>query len=229
MLRAIQLMGWPLDMICSVDIWATQDIPAELPPMVKFKDEYDQKVLDWFGVPVTRLCATKRSQNVNAERERESGPNGCPTQMCSTQCQMESMQAQSRVSPEQQPSLGARNSKWIRLTYEDIFYRQISTDRKRERERERGGETSRRTAVPESTDSRKYWELGVSQNSNDQQHRIPESELPLVYGRTQKSRFYGFPISPGGNWCTQLKTAPCEAPERGAENKYRSLLGYCGG
>lgn len=71
MLRAIQLMEWPLDMICSVDIWATQDIPAELPPMVKFKDEYDQKVLDWFGVPVTRLCATKRSQNVNAERERE--------------------------------------------------------------------------------------------------------------------------------------------------------------
>jgi hypothetical protein len=23
MLRAIQLMGWPLDMICAVDIWAT--------------------------------------------------------------------------------------------------------------------------------------------------------------------------------------------------------------
>lgn len=58
MLRAIQLMGWPLDMICSVDIWATQDIPAELPPMVAFKDEYDKKVLDWFGVPVTRLCAS---------------------------------------------------------------------------------------------------------------------------------------------------------------------------
>jgi len=65
MLRAIQLMGWPLDMICSVDIWATQDIPAELPPMVAFKDEYDQNVLEQFGVPVTRLCASKR------ERERE--------------------------------------------------------------------------------------------------------------------------------------------------------------
>lgn len=101
-------------------------------------------------------------------------------------------------------------------------------NRPQERERERSGETSRRTAVPESTDSRKYWELGVSQNSNDQQHRIPESELPLVYGRTQKGRFYGFPISPSGNWCTQLKTAPCEAPERGAENKYRSLLRHCG-
>jgi len=69
MLRAIQLMGWPLDMIVSVDIWATQDIPAELPPMVAFKDEYDRKVLEWFGVPVTRLCATKR------ERERELRPS----------------------------------------------------------------------------------------------------------------------------------------------------------
>ena len=66
MLRAIQLMGWPLDMICSVDVWATDTIPAELPPMVAFKDEYDKKVLEWLGIPVTRLCATKR------ERERES-------------------------------------------------------------------------------------------------------------------------------------------------------------
>lgn len=65
MLRAIQLMGWPLDAICAIDIWATDTIPAELPPMVAFKDEYDEKVLEWFGIPVTRLCATKR------ERERE--------------------------------------------------------------------------------------------------------------------------------------------------------------
>ena len=71
MLRAIQLMGWPLDMIVSVDIWFDEDTPAELPPMVKFKDEYDRKALDWFGVPVTRLCAKKpRSQFVQVERER---------------------------------------------------------------------------------------------------------------------------------------------------------------
>lgn len=57
MLRAIQIMGWPLDAICSVDVWFDDDTPAELPPMVAFKDEWDRKVLDWFGVPVTRLCA----------------------------------------------------------------------------------------------------------------------------------------------------------------------------
>lgn len=73
MLRAIQLMGWPLDLICSVDIWFNDKIPAELPPMVAFKDEYDRKVLEWFGVPVTRLCAVKRSQSCKVERERERG------------------------------------------------------------------------------------------------------------------------------------------------------------
>ena len=66
MLRAIQLMGWPLDMICSVDIWFDEVTPAELPPMVAFKDDYDAKCFERFGVPVTRLCARER------ERERET-------------------------------------------------------------------------------------------------------------------------------------------------------------
>ena len=42
MLRAIQLMGWPLDMIVSVDIWFDETTPAELPPMVKFKNDEDK-------------------------------------------------------------------------------------------------------------------------------------------------------------------------------------------
>lgn len=87
MLRAIQLMNWPLDAICSVDIWFDNDTPAELPPMVAFKDKWDEKCLDRFGVSVTRLCATKRE--------------------CAN-----------------------------KLTYTDIFYRKISPQRERERERE---------------------------------------------------------------------------------------------
>ena len=70
MLRAIQLMGWPLDMIAAVDIWATDDIPAELPPMVAFKDEWDEKCLERFGLPVTRLCARRKVDE--RERERET-------------------------------------------------------------------------------------------------------------------------------------------------------------
>ena len=70
MLRAIQLMGWPLDMITAVDIWATDDIPAELPPMVAFKVEWDEKCLERFGLPVTRLCARRKVDE--RERERET-------------------------------------------------------------------------------------------------------------------------------------------------------------
>ena len=72
MLRAIELMGWPLDMICSVDIWFDETTPAELPPMVAFKDEYDRKVFDWFGIPVTRLCATKREREPESDGECHS-------------------------------------------------------------------------------------------------------------------------------------------------------------
>lgn len=71
MLRAIQLMGWPLDAICSVDIWFDDDTPAELPPMVAFKDEWDEKFLEWFGIPVTRLCATKREAEQEECHSRE--------------------------------------------------------------------------------------------------------------------------------------------------------------
>ena len=92
MLQAIKLMGWPLDGIVSVDVWFDDDTPAELPPMVAFKDEWDRKCYDQFGIPVTRVCATKEeeppsnltytdifyrpmqkylnSQNVQVERER---------------------------------------------------------------------------------------------------------------------------------------------------------------
>lgn len=81
MLLAIEELGWPLDAIYAVDIWATDDIPAELPPMVAFKDEWDRKCLERFGVPVTRLCAMRNGErltyekvfyrHVTPERERE--------------------------------------------------------------------------------------------------------------------------------------------------------------
>lgn len=124
MLRAIQLMGWPLDMICSVDIWFDDETPAELPPMVKFKDEYDRKVYDWFGVHVTRLCALKRERD-------------CPTPSCSTSSEGAGTDLAPRGVGPCNGIRGATGSKQ-KLTYVDIFYRQISPKRERERERHSG-------------------------------------------------------------------------------------------
>lgn len=145
MLRAIQLMGWPLDMICSVDIWFDEDTPAELPPMVEFKNEYDRKILDWFGIPVTRLCATKRSQTVKVERERESRSQtesdthgGYHTATYSTQEPSQRSTGNTSTDSHVLVSDGVSGSKTqptqttettSKLTYTDIFYRTVKNPR----------------------------------------------------------------------------------------------------
>ena len=166
MLRAIELMGWPLDMICSVDIWFDETTPAELPPMVAFKDEYDLKVLNWFGIPVTRLCATKRERERERERAEGANPNqtesathdGLHTAMCSTPNQKPKSTDGTSTDSHAQDSDGASDSRTpqtrttvttSKLTYKDIFYRKVSPQRERERERESGTDVpgqARRTA-----------------------------------------------------------------------------------
>lgn len=252
MLRAIQLMGWPLDMICSVDIWFDEDTPAELPQMVKFKDEYDAKILEWFGIPVTRLCATKRERQKQTESVTHSGSHTaeCSTTGCHQEADLKERSEDSRCAEK----AGARNLRRTKLTYCDIFYRQLKP---REREREREG-------AAQSEDSRLSVEHGATAISNGANYRIPVyrrcwSRNGMVYRRTQEDRITGFPISVNrGNWCTRLKQipnqglsaiaptrrivvsrptqgfqrksrsdrpniSPCRARERRAEDKYRSL------
>ena len=83
-LRAIKILGWPLDCVICADMWATKDIPAARPEMVEYQDEWDATCEALFGVPVLKTYAKK--------------PNG------------------------------------EKLTYEDLFYRQMKPKQKRERE-----------------------------------------------------------------------------------------------
>lgn len=62
MLRAIQLMGWPLDVVYSVDIWFDDETPAELPPLVAFKDEWDRRCYEQFGIYVNRVFAKSKGE-----------------------------------------------------------------------------------------------------------------------------------------------------------------------
>lgn len=196
MLRAIQLMGWPLDAIYSVDIWATQDIPAELPPMVAFKDEWDRKCLDWFGTPVTRCCAVKRERESRKLTANAFGGELATKIFCTGQ-QLKGNSLEQSRDFQCSVGLGATNSKQVRLTYEDIFYRPMKPRSERERE------------------------------SHAALDRIPNEVVPVLHGRTQESRIYGFPIRKG-NWCTSyLKrgafTLFISRRGQGAENKYCPL------
>lgn len=93
MLEVIKSRGLPLDRITTTDVWATDTISANLPPMQAFKDRMDQRIWDMYHIQVEHLCAlnpdgTKKTyeqmfyhipkrknlQSVQVERERENSP-----------------------------------------------------------------------------------------------------------------------------------------------------------
>lgn len=57
MLEVIKSRGLPLDRITTTDVWATDTIPANLPPMQAFKDRMDQRIWDMYRIQVEHLCA----------------------------------------------------------------------------------------------------------------------------------------------------------------------------
>ena len=88
MLEVIHSRKMPLDRITTTDVWATDTISANLPPMEAFKDEMDERIWKMYRIEVEHLCARnpdgskktykqmfyhvpkRRSQIVQVERER---------------------------------------------------------------------------------------------------------------------------------------------------------------
>ena len=85
MLDVIKSRGLPLDRITTTDVWATDTISANLPPMDAFKERMDQRIWDMYRIEVEHLCArnsdgSKRTYEqmfyhvpVRRKRERDGG------------------------------------------------------------------------------------------------------------------------------------------------------------
>ena len=58
-LGAIEHLGWPLDRIVHAEVWATDTIPADLPPMVEFKAKADAIIKARWGIEVEHYAAKK--------------------------------------------------------------------------------------------------------------------------------------------------------------------------
>lgn len=121
-LEAIKQLGLPLDRIVTADVWATEDIPADLPPMVEFKEYADRVIKERYGISVEHVCAKPR------EREREL--NACPMNCSSTGQLTEDDTAEKSTDFLSQSAPGATQdlkstccNKPPILTYEQIFYR----------------------------------------------------------------------------------------------------------
>lgn len=62
-LGAIEQLGWPLDRIVHAEVWATDTIPADLPPMVEFKVKADKIIKERWGIEVEHARANRTYQD----------------------------------------------------------------------------------------------------------------------------------------------------------------------
>lgn len=67
-LGAIEQLGWPLDRIVHAEVWATDTIPADLPPMVEFKAKADEIIKARWGIEVEHVCAMKNGEKLTYEK-----------------------------------------------------------------------------------------------------------------------------------------------------------------
>ena len=66
-LFAIEQLGWPLDRIVHAEVWATDTIPADLPPMVEFKAKADEIIKERWGIEVEHVCAMRDGKKLAYE------------------------------------------------------------------------------------------------------------------------------------------------------------------
>lgn len=209
-LEAVKQLGLPLDRIIHAEVWATPTIPADLPPMVEFKKKADKIIKERYGITVEHITATK--------------PNGGGTTPLKVNFTL-----QEKIKFLGEPYMASlvlsirgaianlKSMRCQKLTYEDIFYRQVKT-------RSGGGERR-------FTASRCFEDNGAIQPSRCQQSKnygLPYEVESILHGRTQTLRTYGFPVSvKRGNWCTQLKTRVFRKPEHYGRYKYSAVFGNC--
>ena len=66
-LGAIKHLGWELDRIVTVDLWATPTIPACLPEMEEFKAHADEVIWKEYGIRVEHF-STKYAEGISGDR-----------------------------------------------------------------------------------------------------------------------------------------------------------------
>lgn len=227
-LGACEKLGWKIDRIIHAEVWATDEISADLPPMLEFKKKADAIIKERYGLEVEHICAmTTPNRKYGSFTKPLMGGGGqrVPTKSCSiTEQQEESISDKSMDShaPQKDGVIGSNYK--VKLTYQDIFYRPMKS---RERERERRSE---------STDTQSSKDNGATPNSNNLHYgfanigcpyctselkanalRIPKHRSKMV-SRTQASttEFSDTPQQQGAetNTVVQFLGIAADEPER---------------
>lgn len=81
-LGAIEQLGWPLDRIVHAEVFATDTIPADLPPMVEFKAHADRIIKERWGIEVEHYRADMTFQDIFYRPSKKYGIYAFPTRKC---------------------------------------------------------------------------------------------------------------------------------------------------
>lgn len=207
-LGAIEELGLPLDRIVHAEVWATDTIPADLPPMVEFKKKADKIIKERYGIEVEHVYATKKNGG------------GCLTSSCLTPEQTPNNTGSISTVSQNEAERGAldylNKTCLPKLTYEDIFYRTLKP---------RGGGGTNLLRIPDENCSMVQRR---TQRKNTRQEYTVSQFKSKEYGATQCSKckhstIYGFPYGSWmGGWCRELKRVFFK-PENDGRYKYRSV------
>lgn len=187
-LEAIKQLGYPLDRIVHAEVWATDTIPADLPPMVDFKKKADTIILDRYGIKVEHICATRA-----VEREREREREYPSTNIFIHTLTRDETKTESMVSLTPSERGVTADSKLMscsqsqeKITYEKLFYH---IPKRRKKPQTAGGRNSQQVLRMDSPCSKSR---GAIRDSKSQ---------------CSDKSILGFPI-PRGTWCnSNLKIA----------------------
>ena len=187
MLRAIKHLGLPLHRIVTTDVWATQDIPADLPPMWEWKKEADRIIKELYGIEVEHICAMQKEAFPVSDQLKEK------------------VQAHANhdISQFVQVERERERHGRARLCYESLFYRPKSGGRW-------VGNIKGFPCVKgswckklkfEKVDVRRYILSEVQGRKEGRKEESTDLQRSTIRIAQGNSRLYGFPMR-NGNWCT---------------------------
>ena len=212
-LGAIEKLGLPLHRIVHAEVWATDTIPAELPPMMEFKARADEIIERRWGIKVEHICATKKvcgggQQKLSYEQMFYNV--------------LESGQFAGAIK-----GFPLTIGSWCKkLKYENgaVDVRRYILSSCAIAGGGQGFTVSRCSAGNGAT------RLSKCKPSDRLNHGFCDEMESILHGGTQTNRITGFPISVNrGNWCTQLKQRVFQKPEHDGRYKCRAVSWDCGG
>ncbi len=115
-LEAIKLLGYPLDRIIHAEVWATDTIPADLPPMVEFKAYADKIIEEKYGIKVEHIYAVRGENDLHTQKNSTELVQEGNSQDVSTGSRVPSSPGviqDSKLMPSQELE---------KMTYEKLFY-----------------------------------------------------------------------------------------------------------